>query len=244
MPQEATSGCAPAVPARRRRRLGAGAARARQGRGLHRARRAAGAGHGRRAHSRSPGALPTGALDDQRPDGDGDDRAAGGRRAGGPGAQAVRPRAARRLRGAGRLPPGPTWPRSASTAICTSGRSALARRREWSLIDFEGEPSKPARRAPDARSPRRGTSPGCCAPSTTRPARADPRRPGGPDAAGRRTARDTPRQRRGSAHRPGLLRAYETDKAVYEVLYEARHRPDWLPVPMAAIERYVTSDLI
>ncbi|MHC3475571.1 maltokinase N-terminal cap-like domain-containing protein [Streptomyces sp. 7R007] len=43
---------------------------------------------------------------------------------------------------------------------------------------------------------------------------------------------------------PVLLRAYETDKAIYEVLYEARHRPDWLPVPMAAIERYASSDVI
>ncbi|MCL6422443.1 phosphotransferase [Brachybacterium sp. JHP9] len=34
-----------------------------------------------------------------------------------------------------------------------------------------------------------------------------------------------------------LIAAFEADKAVYEVLYEVSNRPDWLPIPLAALDR-------
>ncbi|MFI1222124.1 MULTISPECIES: maltokinase N-terminal cap-like domain-containing protein [unclassified Streptomyces] len=111
----------------------------------------------------------------------------------------------------------------------------------WSLIDFEGEPARPL---PERRRP---------APPVRDVAgmlrsfdyAARSHRPWNPEWAARCRAAycEGYAQASGSDPRgePELLRAHETDKAVYEVLYEARHRPDWLPVPMAAIQRLAQS---
>ena len=48
-----------------------------------------------------------------------------------------------------------------------------------------------------------------------------------------------------TAVRDDTLSAYVADKAVYEVLYEHRNRPDWIHIPLNALERLValgTSD--
>ncbi|MFJ6573707.1 maltokinase [Streptomyces sp. NPDC091292] len=108
---------------------------------------------------------------------------------------------------------------------------------EWSLIDFEGEPARPLaeRRLPQP------TVRDIAGILRSFDYAARSHRPWAPEwAADCRAAYCSgyaevsgtdPRDE------PVLLRAYETDKAVYEVLYEARHRPDWLAVPLAASAR-------
>ncbi|MFI5040319.1 MAG: phosphotransferase [Acidimicrobiales bacterium] len=38
-----------------------------------------------------------------------------------------------------------------------------------------------------------------------------------------------------------LLTAFQLDKAIYEVAYEQAHRPDWVQIPLAAVQRLVES---
>jgi maltokinase len=109
--------------------------------------------------------------------------------------------------------------------------------REWFVIDFEGEPSKPLAERCSAQSPVRDIA----GMLRSFDYAARQRRPWRPEWARRcreaYCAGYASRAGWDPRKKHGLLRAYETDRAVYEVLYEARHRPDWLPVPMAAIER-------
>ncbi|WP_033320968.1 maltokinase N-terminal cap-like domain-containing protein [Streptomyces yerevanensis] len=108
---------------------------------------------------------------------------------------------------------------------------------DWSLIDFEGEPSKPLaeRRMPQP------TARDIAGMLRSFDYAAHSHEPLVPDWADRcRAAYCTGYAEvsgRDPRSEPVLLRAYETDKAIYEVVYEARHRPDWLPVPLAAVQR-------
>ena len=124
------------------------------------------------------------------------------------------------------------------------GQVLQAPGRGWVLVDFEGEPMRPMeeRRRPD--SAVRDIA-GMLRSFDYVAASLDRERPREEMAEWARSARRS--FLGGYEHRMGepatgpLLDAFELDKAVYEAIYEARNRPDWLPIPLGAIARLVTT---
>jgi len=111
----------------------------------------------------------------------------------------------------------------------------LAGPRGWTIIDFEGEPAKSAAERREFDSPWRDVAGMLRSFDYARSAHADP---GGAEAT---TWADRARTGFLSGYcgttqaRDDLLSAYVIDKAVYEVLYELRNRPDWVGIPLRAI---------
>lgn len=112
--------------------------------------------------------------------------------------------------------------------------------RGWVLLDFEGEPLRPMseRRAPDfAVRDVAGMLRSFAYAADSVPAGS-----AGDQHAWAATARAAFLRgyaASGAAETadPRVLSAFEVDKALYETVYEARNRPDWVRIPLAAVER-------
>jgi maltokinase len=112
--------------------------------------------------------------------------------------------------------------------------------RGWVLLDFEGEPLRPISERSDPDLALRDVA-GMLRSFDYAAAQADDGQTwaarcrsefclGYADVAGRDPREHT-----------ALLAALELDKALYEVVYEARNRPDWIEVPLRAVARLTAS---
>ncbi|HSN43037.1 MAG TPA: phosphotransferase [Propionibacteriaceae bacterium] len=109
----------------------------------------------------------------------------------------------------------------------------------WRIIDFEGEPMKSIdeRRLPD--SAWRDVAGMLRSFSYATSGHSDPSGKAAQTWLGHVRETFLTAYAQGLGHADAdILAAYEADKAVYEVLYETRNRPDWLAIPLTAIQGY------
>lgn len=105
----------------------------------------------------------------------------------------------------------------------------------WELLDFEGEPQRPVaeRTAPDlpvrdVAGMLRSFDYAAAVGGASDPAWS---------AGAQRAFLDAYRAHAGEALDDDVLRALVLDKALYEVVYEVRNRPDWVGIPLAGVDR-------
>lgn len=111
----------------------------------------------------------------------------------------------------------------------------LASPRGWTIIDFEGEPAKTAAERREFDSPWRDVAGMVRSFDYVRSAHPDPHSEAATNWA------DAAREAFligycGTTTGDDVLPGYVIDKAVYEVVYELRNRPDWVGIPMRAIQ--------
>ena len=111
--------------------------------------------------------------------------------------------------------------------------------RGWRIIDFEGEPGTPMAKRREFDSPWRDVAGLLRSLDYARSARPDP---AGPAAtAWYQRSRAAFLAGYGNDLEPfGLLSAHEVARMVYEVGYEVRNRPDWVGIPLSAVENVAT----
>ena len=125
------------------------------------------------------------------------------------------------------------------------GQALLADGR-WMLVDFEGEPARPLLERRRKRSPLRDVA-GMLRSFAYAASAAERRGRPAPDGWEQRArdgflegylaAVDPALLPPGEAGTRTLLAVFELEKAVYELRYELDNRPDWVPIPVAGIER-------
>lgn len=111
----------------------------------------------------------------------------------------------------------------------------------WTIIDFEGEPAKTAAERREFDSPWRDVAGMLRSFDYVRSAHPDP------DSNTATKWADGAREAFligycGTTTGDAVLPGYVIDKAVYEVLYELRNRPDWVGIPMRAIRSVTHGD--